>query len=75
MQHEVKSQDDMNKIEQHSTDVLMSALEKCEKLEKQLSEANRVLLLCKKAYWFPEATMSILCDYLEKWNIEEPKNE
>lgn len=38
MQHEVKSQDDMNKIEQHSTDVLIKAIEECEKLKKENRE-------------------------------------
>ena len=39
----IKSQDDLNKIDQHSTDVLITALEKCEKLEKQLKIAVEVL--------------------------------
>lgn len=44
MQHEVKSQDDMNKIEQHSTDVLLTALEKCKKMEIQLGTVIEILL-------------------------------
>lgn len=41
----IKSQDDLNKPEQHSTDVLIKALEKCEKLEKQLKIAIEGLKL------------------------------
>lgn len=41
----IKSQDDLNKPEQHSTDVLIKALEKCEKLEKQLKIAVEALHL------------------------------
>ena len=35
----VKSQDDLNQPEKHSTDVLVAAIEKCKKLEKQLKIA------------------------------------
>ena len=44
MQHEVKSQDDMNKIEQHSTDVLIKAIEECEKLKKENQEYRSALM-------------------------------
>lgn len=44
MQYEVKSQDDMNRIEQHSTDVLLAALEKCKKMEIQLGIVIEILL-------------------------------
>ena len=40
----IKSQDDLNKPEQHSTDVLIAALEKCEKLEIQLNIVLGILL-------------------------------
>ena len=32
----IKSQDDLNQPEKHSTEVLVAAIEKCKKLEKQL---------------------------------------
>lgn len=35
----IKSQDDLNQPEKHSTDVLVAAIEKCKKLEKQLKIA------------------------------------
>lgn len=44
MKYEVKSQDDMNKIEQNSTDVLLAALEKCKKMEIQLGIVIEILL-------------------------------
>lgn len=44
MQHEVKSQDDMNRIEQHSTDVLIKAIEECEKLKKENQEYHAALM-------------------------------
>ena len=44
MQYEVKSQDDMNRIEQHSTDDLLAALEKCKKMEIQLGIVIEILL-------------------------------
>lgn len=36
---EIKSQDDLNQPEKHSTEVLVTAIEKCKKLEKQLKIA------------------------------------
>ena len=40
---EIKSQDDIRKPEQRKYDVLIKAIEKCEKLEKQLKIAKRYL--------------------------------
>lgn len=40
----IKSQDDLNVIDTHSTDVLIKALEKCQKLEKQLKIAVEGLM-------------------------------
>ena len=44
----IKSQDDLNKPAQHSTDVLIKALEKSEKLEKQL----KIAIKCLRDYAF-----------------------
>lgn len=57
----IKSQDDLNKPEQHSTDVLIKALEKCEKLEKQLEIAKKCLkeyavFKCKDS-WLAETAL------------------
>jgi hypothetical protein len=41
---EIKSQDDIRKPEQRKSDVLIAAIEKCEKLEKQLETAKAGLL-------------------------------
>lgn len=49
----IKSQDDLNKPEQHSTEVLIKALEKCEKLEKQL----KIAVECLEVYASPEYKM------------------
>lgn len=43
MQHEVKSQDDMNKIETRSTDVLIKAIEECERLKEENRELRDVI--------------------------------
>ncbi len=45
MQNDIKSQHDLNKPEQHSTDVLIKAIEECEKLKKE----NRSLRSAIKA--------------------------
>lgn len=39
----IKSQDDLNKPEPRSVDVLIKTIEKCEKLEKQLNIAVETL--------------------------------
>ena len=39
----IKSQDDLNQPEKHSTEVLVAAIEKCKKLEKQLCIAEDAL--------------------------------
>ena len=39
----IKSQDDLRKPEQRKSDVLIAAIEKCERLEKQLKIAVEVL--------------------------------
>lgn len=40
---DIKSQDDIRKPEQRKSDVLIAAIEKCEKLEKQLKIAVEAL--------------------------------
>lgn len=69
----IKSQDDLNTCNsgERSVDVLIHTVEKCEKLQKQLDEANTIILLCKKAYMFPEDTMKFLCTYIKKWELEK----
>lgn len=39
----IKSQDDLNKIDQHSTDVLIKAIEKCRELEDKLKTVVKIL--------------------------------
>nr|DAH10970.1 MAG TPA: hypothetical protein [Caudoviricetes sp.] len=39
----IKSQDDLNQPEKHSTDVLVTAIEECKKLKKQLNIAEDAL--------------------------------
>ena len=69
----IKSQDDLNPCNDghRSSDVLVATIEKCERLQKQLDEANTIILLCKKAYMFPEDTMKFLCTYIKKWELEK----
>lgn len=53
---EIKSQDDLNKQGRES-DVLVSAIEKCEKLEKQLKIAESWLRECKDIIeWYKDDT-------------------
>lgn len=40
----IKSQDDLNRPEPRSVDVLISTIEKCERLEKQLNIVLNILL-------------------------------
>lgn len=44
MNDEIKSQDDIRKQENRSSDVLIKAVEKCEKLEIQLGIVIEILL-------------------------------
>lgn len=61
---DIKSQDDLNKPETHSTEVLLSTLEELERTKKQLKIAVEAL---KTAYTFP-STMS-----LKEWCEQEIK--
>jgi hypothetical protein len=70
---EIKSQDDIKHQDTRSSDVLIKALEKCEKLETQLYEANNVII---KADWYCDFALQSLCGfskYLMKYNIKRNK--
>lgn len=49
----IKSQDDIKKPERRQSDVLIAAIEKCEKLEKQL----KIAVECLEVYASPEYKM------------------
>lgn len=70
---QVKSQDELTTAGCRQSDVLIAALEKCEKLETQLYEANNVII---KADWYCDFALQSLCGfskYLMKYNIEGNK--
>ena len=46
----IKSQDDLNKPEAHSTEVLLSTIEKCERTKKQLEIAVEALKVYEETF-------------------------
>lgn len=45
---EIKSQDDIRKPEQRKSDVLIAAIEKCEKLENENQQLKEMLYKCRE---------------------------
>ena len=66
----IKSQDDLNETDQHSTDVLIAALEKCEKLELQVEALKDDLSLAIEAL---EVAEDALTDIWINDGVDLPK--
>lgn len=69
---EIKSQHELSERGRQS-EVLLKAIEKCEKLEKQLDEANNIIIT---ADWHCDFTLQNLCGfskYLAKYDIRQIK--
>lgn len=61
----IKSQDDIKKPENRSSDVLIKAVEKCEKLEKQLKIAVEALTDYARDYWWDDAVDDFDNEYVK----------